>query len=253
MKLQIISIAACVGAASAAAQISDPFITINVSNALGSGSFTANIADAIALPNGGFSYQSALFGPMFPMDITDGQGNVIATLNGVNALTIDDDTSTGNGDAISVLNFVLSAGSLDTNVEVLSSFVTTPFAYGPTPTVLANGAYTASDDDGDGVAITGTDPLTEFYVNGDVNTGSLFAGLNTGISGGSFASPSTSQSTGSVLFGQSIDSFQFRSAFAITATDEVSGNFSISVNSIPAPATGAILAFGGIAAAGRRR
>lgn len=253
MKLQVCSVLICAAAASANAQFSDPFVTFNVSNALGSGTFTADLGQAIPLPNGGFTYQSTIFGPLFPLDITDGGGNVIATLNGVTAVAIDDDTSTANGDGLSVLNFVMSAGGLDTTVEVISTLVTTPTAYGPTPTIIANGAYTASDDNGDGVAITGNSPLTEFYVNGDVNSGDLFAGLNTGISGGNFASPSTSQSTGPVVLGESVSSFQFRSSFTISATDEVSGNFSISVNSIPAPATGVLLALGGFAAAGRRR
>lgn len=253
MKSQIVTLAAFVGASAAAGQISDPYITINVSNALGSGSWTASLADTFALPNGGVIYQSSVFGPMFPLDITDGQGNVIATLNSVNSPTIDDDTSTANGDALSIVNFVMSAGGLDTTVEVTSSFVTLPSAYGPTPTVLANAAYTASDDNGDGVSVSGNGALTSFFVNGDANSGDLFAALNTGFSGGSFSSPSTSESTGSVVYGQAISSFQFRSNFVISAEDEVSGNFSIAVNSIPSPASGVLFTLGALAAAGRRR
>ena len=150
MKLQICSIAACIAASGAAGQFSDPIVTINVSNALGSGSFTADLAQAFPIP-GGFTYSSAAFGPLFPQDITDGGGNVIATIISVNAVGIDDDPATTNGDGLAVLNFVMSAGDLDTTVEVISTHVTTPSAYGPTPTVLANAAYTASDDNGDGV------------------------------------------------------------------------------------------------------
>ncbi|MEL6497317.1 MAG: hypothetical protein AAF937_11450 [Planctomycetota bacterium] len=253
MKTQISSIAACVLAAGAGAQFSDPIVTINVSNALGTGTFTADLAQAFPLPNGGLTYSSAAFGPLFPQDITDGGGNVIATINAVNVVAVDDDTSTSNGDGLAVVNFVMSAGDLDTTVEVLSTFVTLPSAFGPTPTVLANAAYTASDDNGDGVTVSGGPTLTDFFVNGDASTGTLFDSLATGFTGGSFASPSTSESSGAVILGQAVDSFQFTSNFSISATDEVSGNFSISVNSIPAPASAVVLAFGGFAAAGRRR
>ncbi len=250
MKLQILSTAACLAAASASGQ---SILTFNVSNAQGSGSFTADVAQSIPLPTGGHTYQSGVFGPLFPMDITDGAGNVLATINSVNAFSVDDNTATPNGDATALLNFVITAGSSDTTIEVLSSYVTTPTPYGPTPNVIANAAYTATDSNGDGVSVTGASTLTDFYVNGDVNTGTLFGSYGTGVTGGANASPSSSQSSGLITYGQSINSFQFASNFTVTANDQVSGNFSISVNSIPTPATGVLFAIGGLAAAGRRR
>lgn len=254
MKLQMCSIAALTLAANGAAgQFSDPFVTINVSNTLGqSGSLTIDLAQAFPFP-GGASYASAAFGPLFPLDITDGSGNVIATIVTLNATSVDDDPGTMEIDGFSVVDFSMSAGAADTTVEITSTFVNATSPYGPTPTVLANAGFTASDENGNGVSITGAEPLVDFYLNGDVNSGSLFASLATGISGGANASPSTFDSTGFVVYGQAIDSYQFTSTFTVSAADEASGSFSLSVTSIPAPATGLLLAFGGFAAAGRRR
>lgn len=253
MKLGIYSIAAFIATGSAAGQFSDPFITFNVSNANGSGSYTVDLAQAFPFP-GGTSYASAAFGPLFPLDITDGGGNVIATINTLNATSISDDPATSFADGFSVVDFSMTAGGLDTTVEIISTFASfAPGTYGPNPTVLANAGFTASDENGDGVTLTSNGPnglISDFYINGDVNSGDLFASLADGFSGGSFLSPSTFDTTGFVAAGQAVDSYQFTSNFIISAVDEASGSFSIA---IPSPASTALLALGGLALANRRR
>lgn len=250
MKLQLCSIAACIAATSAAGQFSDPFVTFNVSNANGSGSFTVDLAQTFPFP-GGVTYSSAAFGPLFPLAITDGGGNVIATIVSLNATSVVDDGSTPFGDGFSVVDFSMTAGQLDTSVEIISTFASVaPGTYGASPRVLANAGFTASDENGDGVSLSSSGPITEFFVNGDANSGDLFAGLASGFSGGAFQSPSTFESTGFVTSPAAIDSYQMVSTFTISAVDEASGSFSIA---IPAPATGMLLALGGLATAGRRR
>jgi hypothetical protein len=254
MKLGLVSIAACIATGSAAGQFSDPFITFNVSNANGSGTYTVDLAQAFPFP-GGTSFASAALGPVFPLDITDGGGNVIATINTLNATSISDDPATPSfADGFSVVDFSMTAGSLDTTVEIISTFASfAPGTYGSNPSVLANAGFTASDEDGDGVTLSSNGPnglITDFYVNGDINSGDLFASLADGFSGGAFLSPSTFDSTGFVAAGQAIDSYQFTSNFIISAVDEASGSFSIA---IPSPASTALLALGGLAMANRRR
>ncbi len=253
MRLQACSIVAALATGGAMSQFSDPFITFNVSNANGSGSFTVDLAQAFPFP-GGTAYLSAAFGPLFPLDITDGGGNVIATINTLNATSVSDDPATPFNDGFSVVDFSMSAGALDTTVEVISTFASfAPGTYGNSPTVLANALFTASDENGDGVTLTSNGPngkISDFYVNGDLASGDLFASLADGFSGGAFLSPSTSDSTGFVTSPVAIDSYQFTSNFVISAVDEASGSFSIA---IPSPATGVLFALGGLAAAGRRR
>lgn len=253
MKLSIFSLAACVAATGATGQFSDPFVTFNVSNANGSGSFTVDLAQTFPFP-GGTTYSSAAFGPLFPLDITDGSGNVIATIITLNATSVEDDPATSFGDGFSVVDFSMTAGSLDTTVEIISTFASpAPGTYGANPNVLANAGFTASDENGDGVTLASNGPngqIADFYVNGDASSGDVFASLADGFGGGAFESPSTFDSTGFVSATTAIDSYQMTANFTISAVDEASGSFSIA---IPAPASGVLLALGGFAAATRRR
>ncbi|MEO1584776.1 MAG: hypothetical protein AAFR96_09420 [Planctomycetota bacterium] len=264
MRLTTIAAAAAVLTAGAAsAQISTPYITVNVSNANGSGSFVVDLAGpgVIPQPDGGVVFVSSVLGPMFPMDISDSGGNVIATLNSlISPSTADDITTPDITDARSGLTFSIQAGGLDTEIEVVSSFIETPSTLGPNPVLRANSGYTASDTsdlngdgivDGDGVTVSSAGALTEFYVNGGVDFGILFDGLNSSFSAGPFGSEAVDATTGDVVLGANVSSFQFRSAFTLSAGDTATGNFGFFA--VPAPASSGLIALGGLVAARRRR
>lgn len=250
-----VAIALLAGSATqAAGQLSDPYITINVSNANGSGTFVANLSDPriVPQPDGGVVFNSFIpAAPAFPLTITDQTGAPIATIEQLIApATVDDVQTPGVIDARVGIAFVLRAASLDVDVEVTSTFAQTD----PINNAImrANAAYTLTDTGGGGATLTNSGPFASFFYNGDINTGIGFADLITGpITVGSGGSTAPSDSSGDVALLDTVTSLQFQSNFTLTADDSASGNITLRV--VPTPASAVLMGLGLAAVSTRRR
>lgn len=250
-----VSIVALVGAAShASGQLSDPYITIDVSNANGTGSFVANLNDPriVPQPDGGVVFNSFIpVAPTFPLTISDASGAPIATIEQLIApATVDDVQTPGVIDARAGIAFVVRAASLDVDVQVTSTFAQTDAI--SNAIMRANAAYTLTDTGGGGATLTSAGPFASFFYNGDVSSGTGFSDLITGpitvAPGGSTAPSATS---GDVALVDTITSFQFQSNFTLSADDSASGNITLRV--VPTPASAALLGLGLASMTTRRR
>ncbi|MGP1272096.1 MAG: PEP-CTERM sorting domain-containing protein [Phycisphaerales bacterium] len=253
-RASIVTLAATLVAASASGQLSDPYISITVSNANGSGNFTANLNDPriVPQPDGGVVFNSFIPAvPAFPLTINDNSGSPIATIEQLIApATVDDIQTPGIIDARAGIAFIVRAASLDVDVEVTSTFAQTDTINNAI--MRANASYTVTDDGGGTATLSGNGPFATFAYNGDVNTGTVFASLVSGpITTSVGGTESPFDTTGEVALGTAVTSFQFQSVFTLTANDSASGNITLRV--VPAPASVLLLGLGGLTAATRRR
>lgn len=239
------------GGSTVQGQLSDPFVTINVSNANGSGSLIVNLADfgVFPQPEGGFIFNSLALGPAFDGEIFDNNNVLIATVNQLIVTATPDDTNTpGVVDPRSGLVFALVAGGLDTTVEILSTTVTPPSVIGPNASLLANAAFTYTQ--GTGAAGVTVSPVSGALSSFTYNGGTTFANL---INGPLFdpINGNVATSTGFVNSGANVANFTFESNFIISANDQVSGNFGFFA--VPSPGASTAIALGGLALLRRRR
>ncbi|MEM1072049.1 MAG: VPLPA-CTERM sorting domain-containing protein [Planctomycetota bacterium] len=244
----------CAFAGTSAGQISDPYVVIEVATSSGrTGSLTISKNDPFVAngTDGGLVYAG-----FFPQVITDQFGDPIATVRSIFAPSTAENVETvGVIDAKAAIVTELVAGDEDTTFTITSAFVETtqPIA---NAIVQGDGLYTVGDEGGGGVTVTGPNgpgALNEFFVNGTVDTGTLVGSLNnlTGPFNTNNLTDSFADTLPDTALGFTVNSFQFRSTFTLSANDQATSNFDFNV--VPAPASVGLLALGGMVAARRRR
>jgi len=154
-------------------------------------------------------------------------GHPIASLNSINVF-YDVDPSVQ-------LNFSVTAGNTVTTFTFTSSTVVfTPLV---NPVATATAAVTVTDNNGNGVTLTGLLPGGKVY-RADTDLGN-YALLVNGVSAGMFQSKTANESLAGVIAG-TVSSISSQFSFTLTALDGASGTSSFTV--IPEP--GSLVALG---------
>jgi len=154
-------------------------------------------------------------------------GDLIASLNSINVF-YDVDPSVQ-------LNFSVTAGNTVTTFTFTSSTVVfTPLV---NPVATATAAVTVTDNNGNGVTLTGLLPGGKVY-RADTDLGN-YALLVNGVSAGMFQSKTANESLAGVIAG-TVSSISSQFSFTLTALDGASGTSSFTV--IPEP--GSLVALG---------
>lgn len=186
-----------------------------------------------------------------PVELRADDGQLLATLNPTGA--------SGSGflyyeDPQVSLDFSVMAGPSDTMFVIDSALLSFPTITGAEG--RASAAYSLSDLNGNGAALSGTASGGVGYLaqyNGFVPGGTTFAGLISGLSVATpFGSDSTSEaepSSGFALIGDPISDMSVRAAFSLSAGDLASGTTTFVV--VPEPTT-CLLLCGGLLLIRRR-
>jgi len=154
-------------------------------------------------------------------------GHPIASLNSINVF-YDVDPSVQ-------LNFSVTAGNTVTTFTFTSSTVVfTPLV---NPVATATAAVTVTDNNGNGVTLTGLLPGGKVY-RADTDLGN-YALLVNGVSAGMFQSKTANESLAGVIAG-TVSSISSQFSFTLTSLDGASGTSSFTV--IPEP--GSLVALG---------
>jgi hypothetical protein len=218
-----------------AGTISDPVLVVEATSSLGSGSFAVPYDGAYFDPVTG-TYDWSLSDPV---QITNGGGQVIATVQGLSTFL--------KVDPLININFLLRAGAEDVQINVTSALL--EFDEITDAVGKVSGQVGATDLNGNGVSVTGV------FAG---NTKSLMAGFNVGgTPSGVFANLVDNQSAepwgstaeseiyptdGLAPFGEAVDGIWLEFGFDVTGGDQVSGT-SLYV-AVPEPAALALLLVG---------
>lgn len=214
--------------------ISDPALTVEASNASGSGSFTVGVNQLTETAPGSGMFT---FAQLTPVEIEDtNSGNLVATLTNATLFYIAD-PQIGVG-------FAVQAGSTDTTFTITSALLS--FSTLNNPIGQASAALTLTDTSGDGSMLTGNGPTGGSYLaqyNGLVPNGTMFAeGVNMLSSGGSTADSINMAPT---AIAGAVSDMSAQYSFTLSANDLASGTSNYSI--VPEPATLSLLALGLVA------
>lgn len=181
------------------------------------------------------------------VDITDGGGNVLATLTGASVTVLHD--------PVVALNFNVQAANQNTVFTVGSGLLS--FSQLSNPVGAASAGVTVTDVNGNGATLSpdGTTMYTSRY-NGDFPGGTTFADLlGSSLSAGAFQSNSTSEEFPGggnfVNVGSPVSSMSAGWTFSLSAFDLATGTSTFVV--VPTPAGLALLGCAGLVATRRRR
>lgn len=253
MKSGLMAAAALV-ASSAAAQVTDPLITITASSSLGMGSVSFTSADfgAIVQPDSGIVF--LLFNaPLVIQDMNN--NNVIGQITQLSVINRADSTTTvGTPDALTSIGFAVFAGDADTTFNMTASFINTGAV--ANAALRATASVNVTDNTGNGATLTGGG-AGGTYFNAAYNNGTTFADLVAGP----LVAPATGSDDSSQDFpaapgvflpiGVPLNNLQAQFNFTLSAGDSAGGTSGFF--SIPSPASGSLLMVAGLAAMRRRR
>lgn len=223
----------------AIAGLTDPIFTITATNANGTDTFTAVLAD------GFFDAQGVgQWNRVTPFSLIDGNGDTIAILEQASLIT-------GAGPRRMSVNFVVRAGELDCDISITSGlydFPTNPNARGRATTSIN---LTSNDDNGatmDGTL--GGNAMYEAFYNGTLYDGLQDTAL-TALPRDSNSRSESSPPAGFTNLGVDVNDINVRWGFTLTAVDAAGGTSNFII--VPAPGALALLGIGGLLAARRRR
>ena len=246
---KLAAVALLAGSAQGASVSSDIF-TIEVSSSLGTGSFTANLVDAIPFPDF-FLWQLPS-----SIAITDTNTNTVLGSLVDARVIIDDQPGGGLSEGVRIgLSYTFQAAGADTDLVVSSGVAT--FAAIPDAEAYASAGMPMTDNSQDGNATAAGGFGNGAAFRATFNGSNAFADLLTNpVSvanpGGSNDDNDENGTAGSPIgLGQSVTSISTEFRASITAGDSVGGTSVFAV--VPSPATSGLLALGGLVAARRRR
>lgn len=232
----LLGLAALVGVANATP--TDPIFRIDVSDGIGSGFLEFTTLD------GTFNGPEFEWTLPFAMDITDGGGNVLATLTTGNLFTL--------GDPVIGMGFSVLAGANSVNVTVTSTLLPVGLV---NPTIAATGAgLTVTDGNSNGASITGLGAGGMAYradYNGLAPGGTNFASLIAGVAAAPNSSNSVSGNFGPTNIPGAVADMSMQYRFSLTARDLGSGTASYLIT--PEPTSLAMLGLGALLVGRRRR
>ncbi len=234
------ALAATAGLASAG--VSSSIVHIEATSALGTGSIDI-------INNSDFSDGVLLSGLTDSVDITNDNGDVIATLTNLNVLLI--------ADPVVNMNFAVFAGAADTHFTLTSTLLSFPTMSNPTG--RASGGVTVTDSNGNGATATGgydkAKMFRAFYNGAIAGTGTIFSSLidSPVAVADPFGSNKASEASGPGfdLIPGDVFNMSTEFDFTVTAFDQVSGTSTFVI--IPSPASMALASIGGLAMLRRRR
>ncbi len=250
MKISKVSLlalsAAAVAAGSASADISDPGLIIEASNALGSGVYQ------VFLSNGNWSKNDkghdvwSWTSPVEGYDIFDDNFNVVAHVDFMQCEMVSDPQVT--------VNFNVSSTSMTTNFNITTGLLSFPAGINSGAIGRATAGVTITDNDGDGATLSGNFGGAGY--RSTYNGAPIFSDL---LSGGLVAAPddsaSMSQNTagypGYIPIAGAVNSMQARFGFQLSPNDSASGTSFYEI--IPSPAGVLAFAAAGLLGAARRR
>lgn len=219
------------------ADLSGEAFHITASNGNGSASYDAPLSD-LTYDQGSNTYSWSLTAPV---DLTNDNGDVIATLNSANVYIA--------GDPATNWGFAVQAGSSDTTFSISSAVIS--FGAIQHPQGQAGAAFTITDVNHDGATLS-TGKTGKAY-NATYNGSTTFADLVSGFSANSGNSKSSSENeppSGFDNIGTPVTSIQSSAYFTLTANDLASGTNGFEV--IPEPSTLALVALGALSMFRRR-
>ncbi len=239
--------AAAFAAAAAQADISDPGLTIEASNASGSGVYQVFLSNGQWKDNGTtWTWTS----PTEGYDIFDDNFNVVAHVNYMHCTMINDPQVT--------VNFDVSAMSVTTHFAITTGLLTFPSGIASGAMGRATAGVAITDNDGDGATLTGGFGGSGYRANynGTIPTGTVFSDLlpgplvaapfdSNGISGDSAGYPAY------IPIGGAVNSMQAKFNFDLSANDSAAGTSFYEI--IPAPGSVVLLGAAGMIGAARRR
>ena len=256
LRTRVIGLAAAFAGASAASAnnltVSDPFIVVNASSALGNGSVVIplNSPDVTVYSDPSVDY--AIWGTTQPVPIYNNSNQIVAVLISMNVTAARNTIGGVERWGVDV-DFNVQAGAADTSIQLISPVV----GFSPLTGASASTSATLGGTDQDGNGLTITPSLTggvgyQALINGASVFQSYFssiltagAGLSTGVAG------NMTPSGAFVPIGGSVSSAQSIFGFTVSANDAAAGTSTFAV--IPEPGVVTTLALGGMLAARRRR
>jgi hypothetical protein len=207
----------------------DP-LRIEVSSALGTGSYTVQLSDLVWSA----SAQSALWVRSAPLPIYDPEsGRLLASFNSVTFRLV-------RGSRIDV-NLSCRAGAADATIILHSGSLAFTTISSAAAQGMATATVSLADTDGDGVALAGVGPpgtgIHQSFINPESGPGSLFSTLLGSIAIGPGGSGSAIQSdppSGYRLVGAAVSNMAVVLAFTLTADDIGSANSTFAIQPYPA-------------------
>jgi hypothetical protein len=241
--------ASCVAAATLALparadldqNLSNVVFEVQVSNSLGSGSFSVTQDMGMFIGNSMFIWSLPA-----PVNILDANQNVIATLGGASVTYV--------GDPQIAMGFSIMAGGLDTAVTVNSGLLS--FDKLVDTTGLVSAGLTLTDSNGNGGTLTGigNNVLASYQYNGQAPGGTSFVDLTGALNALPGQSAAGSASTGGFIpIGDSISDMSFQYSFNLSAGDQASGTSNYVIMGVPLPAPGGLAMVACLGWFGRRR
>ncbi|MCC6426855.1 MAG: hypothetical protein IT435_08535 [Phycisphaerales bacterium] len=229
-------------AGSASAGISSSIVHIEATSALGTGSIDI-------INNSDFNNGILFTNLTESVDITNDNGDVIATLVGLNVLLI--------ADPVVNMNFAVFAGAADTHFTLTSTLLSFPGMLDPD--ARASASVSVTDSNGDGAVATGGyaggKVFRSFYNGAVAGAGTVFSSLvdsPVAVPDG-FGSEKASEESGpgfEVIPGL-VDSMSTEFDFTVSAFDQLAGTSTFVI--VPTPASVALASIGGLAMLRRKR
>ncbi|HMQ14890.1 MAG TPA: PEP-CTERM sorting domain-containing protein [Phycisphaerae bacterium] len=210
----------------ASAEVSLVLFDCRVESSLGSSSWQFIIAEP---PKGDIEWVLD-----YPVQMIDPlNGNLIATMEGASATYIADPQIN--------LNFLVTAGVVDTQFTITSALLS--FATIDPADARASAAITVTDNDGSGAVISGAHPSGKIFradYNGVVPGGGIdFANLVASVIAAPFDTNDAFENVPFTPVGVPVSSMSTQLKFWLTANDDANGTTNFEV--IPEPATLSLL------------
>jgi len=255
MKLSKVSLLAMGALAFAAgvahADISDPGLIIEASNANGSGTYQVFLSNGTWSTNSRGDSVWSWTSPAEGYDIFDDNFNLVSHIDFMQCEMVSDPQVT--------VNFSVNSTSLVTNFAITTGLLTLPSGITSGAIGRATAGVTITDNDGDGATLTGGFGGGTAYranYNGTIPVGSIFDTL---LAGPLVAAPDDSATMsddssgypGYIPIAGAVNSLQAKFSFQLSANDSASGTSFYEV--IPSPAGTVVLAAAGLFGAARRR